>query len=141
MERKVLKVRRYKAGYEVRDEQLCGEETGNEPFIMKSAYTPKGDYIGDPKMAYRLVVKKGIAPEYRTDHSQTCTVGFSAREQKWYGWSHRGICGFGIGDKLFDPEWDNGDAYNMPFVQRGPVTIENMEQARCAASNFAEYVN
>lgn len=26
-------------------------------------------------------------------------VGFSEKEQKWYGWSHRAFCGFGIGDK------------------------------------------
>jgi len=29
--------------------------------------------------------------------SPTCCVGFNEKEQKWYGWSHRAICGFGIG--------------------------------------------
>jgi hypothetical protein len=27
-------------------------------------------------------------------------IGFSEKEQKWYGWSHRAFCGFGIGDKV-----------------------------------------
>lgn len=26
-------------------------------------------------------------------------IGFSPKENKWYGWSHRGICGFNIGFK------------------------------------------
>lgn len=26
-------------------------------------------------------------------------VGFSPKENKWYGWSHRGICGFSIGSE------------------------------------------
>jgi len=28
------------------------------------------------------------------------SIGFSEKEQKWYGWSHRAIQGFGIGDKF-----------------------------------------
>lgn len=27
-------------------------------------------------------------------------LGFSEEDQKWYGWSHRAICGFGIGSKV-----------------------------------------
>ena len=27
-------------------------------------------------------------------------LGFSEKEQKWYGWSHRAICGFGVGSKV-----------------------------------------
>lgn len=26
-------------------------------------------------------------------------LGFSEKEQKWYGWTHRGCCAFGIGDE------------------------------------------
>jgi hypothetical protein len=145
MQREVLKVRRYKAGYEVRTERITGKDAGlpdGESITLQSAYTPTGDYIGDPRMAYRLVVKRGIAPEYRTSHSQTCSIGYSAKDKKWYGWSHRGICGFGIGDKLFDPEWgDDAATDTMPFVERGSVTIETMDQAKQAAANFAEYVN
>jgi len=49
-DRKVLKVRRYKAGYEIREELVSGAQYGCKDFIMKSAYTPSGDYIGDSKI-------------------------------------------------------------------------------------------
>lgn len=30
------------------------------------------------------------------------SIGFSEKEQKWYGWSHRAIHGFGIGDEALE---------------------------------------
>jgi hypothetical protein len=36
----------------------------------------------------------------RTPESNVCSIGFSERDQKWYGWSHRAYAGFGIGDKV-----------------------------------------
>ena len=38
--------------------------------------------------------------QLRTPESNVCSVGFSERDQKWYGWSHRARAGFGIGDKV-----------------------------------------
>ena len=103
----VLKVRRYKAGYEVRTirhtEEECGAPGGME---VKTAFTPEGGYIGSSRDAHRLIVKRGIKPEPRKPDrleanwgfGRTCSIGFCEREQKFYGWSHRAICGFGIGD-------------------------------------------
>jgi hypothetical protein len=87
-------VRKYKAGYEIRTEVL---EHDGERITHKVAYTPTGDYIGRSRFAHRLVVKRGIAPQKRNVESNVCSIGFSEREQKWYGWSHRAIFGFGIG--------------------------------------------
>lgn len=40
-------------------------------------------------------------------------IGFSEKEQKWYGWSHRAFFGFGIGSKV-----KKGDiAYNSPNIE------------------------
>ncbi len=102
----VVKVRRYKVGYEIRTEQLtegdCGVPGG---MMMKNAYTiPEGYYIGSSKWAHSLIVKRGIKPQprLRTEGSsgKVCSIGFCEREQKWYGWSHRAIFGFGIGDAV-----------------------------------------
>jgi len=95
---KVLSERKYKAGYIVREELIGNYADGSGDIKMKSAYTPNGDYIGDPKTAYFLVVKKGITPEKSKPQHNVCSIGFSAKENKWYGWSHRAIYGFGIGD-------------------------------------------
>lgn len=97
--RKVLKVRRYKAGYEIREELVDGSEYGCENYTTKTAYTSSGDYIGDTKFAYRLCKKWEIAPEKIGPDSNMCSIGFCEKEQKWYGWSHRAIFGFGVGAK------------------------------------------
>ena len=43
----------------------------------------------------------GIVPELRTgsdkEQKHCCSIGFCDKEQKWYGWSHRAMYGFGVG--------------------------------------------
>lgn len=97
METEILSVRNYKAGYFVRTERrLVGDD--EQPITMKVAYTLGGDYIGNSKWAHRLIVKRGIVPEKAKSSHSVCSIGFCEREQKWYGWSHRAIYGFVIGD-------------------------------------------
>ncbi len=43
---------------------------------------------------YRFILDYGI------DKYLTFNGGFSTKEQKWYGWSHRAIFGYGIGSKV-----------------------------------------
>ena len=95
MNRTTLSTRKYKAGYEIRTEKVEYEEC--DPVIMKVAYTQEGHYIGDSKWAYRLCHTQGIVPELIAPDHNVCSIGFCEREQKWYGWSHRAIYGFGIG--------------------------------------------
>lgn len=143
MGRKLIKEWKYKAGYVVREERFSGMDYGvpeNESFNMKSAFTFNDEYIGEPRDAYRLIVKRGIKPEYRTEHSQVCSIGFCERDQKWYGWSHRAICGFGIGDMVFEEVLEGSDDHT-PFVQHGTKRIETLEDARQTAANFAAYVS
>lgn len=141
--REIIKTVRYKAGYIVRTERFTGEEYGvpeGESFTMRSAFTPEGELIGLPRDARALMVKRGIQPEKsKPDHS-VCSIGFCEREQKWYGWSHRAICGFGIGDKLFEAYLEGADDHT-PFIAHGTQTIETLEQARQAAVNFAESIS
>ncbi len=99
----VTNVRKYKVGYEIRTEYY---EPGDMPgggdsgITMKTAYTPEGYYIGSSKRAYRLVRKRGIKPEKINPDHKVCSIGFSESQQKWFGWSHRAISGFGIGDSV-----------------------------------------
>ena len=79
---------------------------GTEKVELKRAYTPAGHHIGNPRTARFLCVKRGIRPEVAEPERLaenprlSCTVGFCPREQKWYGWSHRAIFGFGIGSTV-----------------------------------------
>lgn len=75
------------------------------PTEMETCYTYDGYWIGDKEVADMLCRKKGIAPEPRDPETKPgdlrpCSIGFNAKEQKWYGWSHRAIFGFGIGSEV-----------------------------------------
>lgn len=39
----------------------------------------------------------GVVPQRVEPDDYSCRIGFSEREQKWYGWSHRAVYGFGVG--------------------------------------------
>lgn len=107
--KEVLSIRRYKAGYEIRTELIDGDGFECKDFTTKSAYTPEGDYIGNSKWAYRLCKLRGIKPEKITSEYNICSIGFCERNQKWFGWSHRAIYGFGIGSTC-----KKGDCHYQP---------------------------
>lgn len=71
---------------------------------METCYTIRGDWIGDIKVAKFLCQEKGIAPEHKETQPKgvlrPCSIGFCAKDQKWYGWSHRAIYGFGVGSSV-----------------------------------------
>lgn len=55
----------------------------------------------------KMKKKYGITEtEKHTPGSQVHSIGFSPKNQKWYGWSHRAVYGFGIGSKV--KEGDSG---------------------------------
>ena len=48
----------------------------------------------------KFLLKFGITEQIQNggnNPEHTANIGFNPQEQKWYGWSHRAICGFGIG--------------------------------------------
>ena len=157
----VIKVRRYKAGYEIRSELLTEEESGGAPggLVMKSAYTPEGHYIGNSRDAHRLIVKRGIKPQPREPacpdanggRGRTCSIGFSERAQKWYGWSHRAIYGFGTGDIVKEGDctaspkfWIADEYWQKPEGDLSlPVgfVAKTLEDCKLMAIAFAESVS
>lgn len=82
-----------------------------------------GHYVGDVAEAIRLC-GFGITPELAQPHHRTCSIGFSVERQKWYGWSHRALRGFGLGDRSFPSH----------------LLIATLEGARASAVAFAEDV-
>lgn len=148
MDRRVLSVRNYKAGYVVRTEEVTMED--NPTVIMKSAYTPSGDYIGTSRWAHRLIVKRGVKPEKRTPTSNVCSIGFCKKEQKWYGWSHRAIHGFGIGDEVREGSCVAESGWTDEYLAEHPeedVSLPigfkayTLDDAKLMADAFAESVS
>lgn len=117
----------YKAGYEV-----VKEHHSDFDVTIMSAYTPDGVYIGDPAMARMLIVQRGIRPELASSDHRVCSIGYCAKDGKWYGWSHRAICGFGIGSRL-----KKGDCGYDPSLGAAKTIAE----ARMLAIRFAAAVS
>ena len=142
-----IRTRHFKAGYEIRYREIK-ETQRSTPFVMKTAYTPGGHYVGESKWAHRLIVKRGIKPELRNG-CKVCSIGFCEREQKWYGWSHRAIYGFGIGDVVeegdcaassgFTQEWLDGHPEDDLSLPVG-FEAKTIEDAKRMAVAFAESV-
>ena len=112
----------------------------SELHTMDIAYSDKDmGYIGEPKKADQLWKKFGIEFECIDKSHSVCSIGWSEKDSKYYGWSHRAICGFGIGDKIFDSNYlPQGE--KTPFTQHGKQEIKSKADARKSAIKFAKYV-
>lgn len=153
-DRELIKTRNYKAGYQVRTENRrygYGDSDGTPPswITMKSAYNLDGDYIGNSTWGHRLVAKRGIAPELRTQHSQVCSIGFCEKEEKWYGWSHRAIFGFGVGAVVKEGDCTATSGWTDEYLKAHPeadtslpvgTVAHTLSDARDFAVAFAESV-
>jgi hypothetical protein len=115
---------------------------GNDPVEMNAVYNADGIYVGDTETADYLA-SKGILPEGRTTRSSVCSIGFSAKDQKWYGWSHRAIFGFSIGDVATEGdcvcEPGSVDPAQDVTVPVG-FTAKTLDDAKRMAIAFAESV-
>ena len=91
-----------------------------------------GCYIGDEKKA-KMLAEKGIAPERATNDCDVCSIGYSEKDNKWYGWSHRAIQGFGIGD--------SAETLSPWGSTSSKTKIATDEEAKKAAIDFADSVS
>lgn len=141
------------AYYELRTEEVTWPD--GTQYTSETAYNHEGDYIGDKKFA-EFLAERDIRPEVppkpatrpRTKDTP-CSIGFSQKDGKWYGWSHRAIFGFKVGDVakqgdcvcssgwteeclIEHPDWD---------VRIKPGTrVDTLEDARRFAIAFADSV-
>lgn len=108
--------------------------------------TSRADWLIEQRlyegMAEVLAKKYGITQrEKRTPTSQVCSIGYSERKKKHFGWSHRAIAGFGIGDGFFPEPPDGPEAVHWdPPKEKDRVKIKTMDQAKQSAKNFAKWV-
>ena len=132
--------------YEIRIEDVrCS--TKEEPVIMRSVYSVNGKYVGRVE-DFEKLLEKGILPETYGDNN-VCSIGKSFKDGKWYGWSHRAIFGFKIGDKVKEGDccassgWieDCEEYKNDPYIL--PVGFEAKTEDDCKkmAMAFASSVS
>jgi len=82
-------------------------------------------------MQDKLIAKYGLT-------QVSNSLGFSEKDEKWYGWSHRAIFGFKIGDKIFEPDF--GDE-NTHFDKHGSKDCKTLDDCKRSARAFADDVS
>ena len=134
-------------GYELRTIDMDESEGG--PATVVSAYTPAGYYIGDRSTAITLIEKYGIVPELAHPTDKACSIGFCEKEQKWYGWSHRAIHGFGISDIVEEGDCCAVSGWTADYLAEHPEAntalpvgfkAETLEDAKKMAIAYADCV-
>ncbi|MDY6857474.1 MAG: hypothetical protein SWO11_22775 [Thermodesulfobacteriota bacterium] len=138
---KEVKFQRQYPGYlyrrEVVDDSGFGGDGNLEMVNCYSSYS--GHWIGGPKTARFICIKHGLRNVQKAHQKHCiCSIGFNESEQKWYGWSHKAICGFGIGDMILEESF--GDDRTL-FVKHGSNQIKTMDDAKTAAIRFAASVS
>lgn len=76
----------------------------------------------------------GIQPEKSCPDDNVCSIGFSTKDGKYYGWSHRAIFGFKIGSKC-----KKGDCHYLP--EKGEWIAKTFDDAKQMAIDFADSVS
>lgn len=104
----------------------------------------------------KLIKRFKLDPEtldnYSEDGKGTACIAFSSRNQKWYGWSHRAIYGFSIGDIVAEGDVTTTSGYTEEFELEHPeiafkhvlpvgFKAETLEDAKKMAIAFAESVS
>lgn len=139
MKNELVKVKRRFKHFDLLEERVtmdgCPDTT---MFIYR---TKTGGYIGARfrRRPYliRFIAERGIRAEIAHPDHSVCSIG-QAENGKWYGWSHRAMVGFGVGDRIFEAKF--GDEYT-DLRKHGQHPIRTDSDARVSAVTFASYVS
>ena len=66
------------------------------------------------------------------------STGLNEKTGTWYGWSHRAITGFKVGDKIFETNFGD-DATD--FSKHGKKTAKTLDDCKLAAERFSDHVS
>lgn len=110
-------------------------------FIEKVADTKEWDHGlgGEPSLCYyskvdgsyithvgledrfKFYLRFGITEQIQSipPNGRTACIGYNPKEQKWYGWSHRAVYGFGVGSTC-----NKGDCHYIPDTKEHFIDSE-----------------
>ena len=117
--------------------------------VMCIVYAPDGGYVGVLEDVSKYF-KKGILPELSSPNNKVCSIGKSFEDGKWYGWSHRAMHGFQIGDVAKEGDLVTQSGYVEHYRKAHPeldrtvpvgFTAKTEEDAKKMAIAFADSVS
>ena len=82
-----------------------------------SVYNKDNKYVGDLELFKTLVKKYGITKIQTYNDNNVCSIGFNEKENRWYGWSHRAIHSFGVGDEVKEHDLTNTSGYLDSYIK------------------------
>ena len=116
---------------------------------MHSVYAKDGGYCG-PVDKFSFYLDKGILPEKSSPNHNVCSIGKSILDGKWYGWSHRAIYGFEIGDVVKEGDCTASSGFTEEYLAEHPEESRHLpvgfeakteEDAKKMAIAFADSVS
>lgn len=109
-----------------------------------------GVSIGNCLTTFNLLKKGIIHFEPARPEDNICSIGYSPKQEKWFGWSHRAICGFGIGYVAREGDCTTTSGYVSDYIKEHPelnrslsvgFKCRNMEDCKKAAIAYADSVS
>lgn len=126
------------------------EDVNGRISTLEVVYAPDGGYVGTTDKADWFLKERGIKPELSSPEGRVCSIGFCDAEQKWYGWSHRAIYGFGVGSEAKEGDLCTMSGYIDGYLEEHPekdrrvpvgFKAETLEDAKRMAVAFADSVS
>jgi len=74
-----------------------------------------------------FIKKHGIKAEKADPSHNVCSIGYSEKEKKWYGWSHRAYHGFGIGDEVKNGDCTASSGYIDEYIKKHPEKDKSLK--------------
>lgn len=117
---------------------------GGNDWSMTSCYSKQdGSYIGEPDDAWAYLFNLGIETFYKAEpNDKVASIGFNPVEEKWYGWSHRALYGFGIGHITEEGNCETTSGYIEEYIKEHPEELDKLIPAgfKCETLNDCKKV-
>ena len=123
-------------------------EYGISNFI--SVLTMDNKYVGNLDDV-ALLFKNGIYDiQTINNKNKICSIGFNDEEQKWYGWSHRAMYGFGIGHVVKKGNLEASTGFTEEYIEKHPeeslavpigFVCKSLDDCKRCAIAFADSVS
>ena len=150
----VKSIKKHESGLFNIHEEIWRFGTG-KPSPMTVIRSFQGNYICTEDELPRFgFVERGITPQPTNDEDvgthAVCAIGFSRKHNKWFGWSHRAIYGFGVGDVIKEGDCAAGHGFTEEYIKEHPeedkslpvgFTAHTLDDAKTMAIAFAKSVN
>lgn len=130
------------------DGKISLEEFEKVPAHVYFESSVDDSYIGN-KEFFNFLESKDIRYVMSYGENRVASIGFSPAYNKWYGWSHRAMYDFGIGDEVREGDLTNMSGYTDEYLAEHPeadlslpvgFVAKNLNDAKRMAIAFADAV-